>query len=130
MRTILQINLDGEVVGKYNSITEASQATGITIAGISYVVNGHRQTAGHYRWKYLYPAKPLIKKVTQVSPTDHYSRGRKVASLDENGELRTYNSIDEASKELNTTKQMLLYAIQGTLKKVRERKWYWADSIM
>lgn len=124
------MNLDGEVVGKFNSLTEASQATGITIAGISYVVNGHRQTAGHYRWKYLHPAKPFINKVTQVSPTDHYNRGRKVASLDENGELRTYNSIDDAARELNTTKQMLLYAIQGTLKKVRDRKWYWADSIV
>jgi len=130
MRTILQINLDGEVIGKYNSLTEASQATGITIAGISYVVNGHRQTAGHYRWKYLHPAKPFIKKVTSVSPTDHYSRGRKVASLDENGNLCTYNSIDEAAKQLKTTKKMIEYAIQGTLKVVRGKKWYWADSIM
>lgn len=37
----------------YDSITFASESTGINRTGISKVVTGERKTAGGYHWKYV-----------------------------------------------------------------------------
>lgn len=43
---------DGEVVGEYSSLTEASKATGLTISNICHVCRGIRKTAGGFTWEY------------------------------------------------------------------------------
>lgn len=42
----------GNLVGKYNSIKEASECSGVHASGISNVVKGNAKTAGGYFWKY------------------------------------------------------------------------------
>lgn len=43
---------DGEIVGQYESLTEASKATGVNAGNISNVLTGQRKTAGGFTWEY------------------------------------------------------------------------------
>jgi len=51
-KPVLQIDKDGNVVGEYYGITEASKKTGIHRQNISDVLNGRRKHARDYFWKY------------------------------------------------------------------------------
>ena len=50
---VLQIDLEGNTIAKYKSLTEASRKTGINLTSISNVCNGKRNTAGGYIWRKL-----------------------------------------------------------------------------
>ena len=52
-KQVQQISTDGTVVGKYNSITDASKATSIGITSISNCCLGRAKTAGGYIWKFF-----------------------------------------------------------------------------
>jgi len=49
-REILQVSKQGEVIQKWNSITEAQRELGIT--GVGNALTGRSKTAGGYIWKY------------------------------------------------------------------------------
>lgn len=51
-KTVLQYTKTGELVAKYNSLQEASDAIGISKNNLSYVCHGGRKTAKGYIWKY------------------------------------------------------------------------------
>lgn len=51
-RQVFQCDLDGNIIGYFNSIREASFITGINNSSISFVCVGKRKTAGGYIWKY------------------------------------------------------------------------------
>ena len=48
---VLQIDLEGNTIAKYKSLTEASRKTGINLTSISNVCNGKRNVAGGYIWR-------------------------------------------------------------------------------
>lgn len=50
--SILQISLDGEVVGEFLRIKDASLSSGIRGDDINRVLSGKRKTTGGYRWEY------------------------------------------------------------------------------
>lgn len=49
---VVQYTLEGELVQKYFSITEAAKVTGIDSSGISKCCRGKLKTTGGYVWKY------------------------------------------------------------------------------
>ena len=52
-RKIYQLDLVGNIIAEYNSVTEASKAVGASnAAGIFAVANGRQNTAYGYKWKY------------------------------------------------------------------------------
>ena len=51
-KTVLQINLEGEIVAEYDSATIAAKETNSSLPGISLVCNGKRKTHNGYVWKY------------------------------------------------------------------------------
>ena len=51
-KSITQRTIDGIFVKSYNSITEASTATGISFASISHCLCGITEKAGGYKWEY------------------------------------------------------------------------------
>lgn len=51
-KTVLQLNLAGEVVAEYVSATAAAEATNSQVSGISLVCNQKRKTHNGYIWKY------------------------------------------------------------------------------
>ena len=51
-RSVIQMNMDGNVLGVFSSISEAHRSTGVFNSNISYACSGKRKTAGGYKWKY------------------------------------------------------------------------------
>ena len=51
-KKVSQYTQDGDLIGVYSSIREASRETGVDRVGISWCVNGKQKTAGKYIWKY------------------------------------------------------------------------------
>ena len=51
-RKVCQYSKSGEQISLFESITEASKVTGITISNIYRCANGERKTAGGFLWKF------------------------------------------------------------------------------
>jgi len=51
-KSIIQLDLNGEFVNNYNSITEASLETNINKSNISSCCNGNRKKSGGFIWKF------------------------------------------------------------------------------
>lgn len=51
-KKVIQLNMNGEKLDRYESISEASRKTKIQISNISYCLSGKRKTAGGYLWKH------------------------------------------------------------------------------
>ena len=52
-KSVIQIDLDGRTLYKYESVTEASKLTGCNKTSIAKVCRGERKSCGGYNWKYL-----------------------------------------------------------------------------
>lgn len=50
-KPVLQYVLDGSLLAEHSSISAASRASGLSVASISYCVNGKIKMAGGYVWK-------------------------------------------------------------------------------
>lgn len=53
MKPVAQLDIGGNIIQKFSSLTEASKNTGILISSISHVLLGHQKKSGGYKWKYL-----------------------------------------------------------------------------
>lgn len=49
--SILQLDLNGKVIGKYHSVKEASIKSNISVSSINNAISGRRKSAGGYIWK-------------------------------------------------------------------------------
>lgn len=52
-KKIIQCDLDDNFIKEYQSVSEASRQTGITITSISYSANKKRKTGGGYLWHFV-----------------------------------------------------------------------------
>lgn len=52
-KKVKQYDKENNLINTYESISEASRRTGITIASISYSANGKRKTGGGYIWHFV-----------------------------------------------------------------------------
>lgn len=51
-KTVLQLDLSGNIINEYFSIMESSRQTNINRGNISNVCTGRAKTAGGYKWQY------------------------------------------------------------------------------
>lgn len=51
-KCVLQLSKSGELINRFNSISEASRQVGIKISSISHVCNGISKSAGGYLWRF------------------------------------------------------------------------------
>jgi group I intron endonuclease len=89
-KTVIQLDLNKNMVAEYESISHASRVTGIGISSISKCCNKQCQSAGGYLWEF--------KDDNYNSTTK--SKAIPVIQFDKNGNFITeYNSISEANRE-------------------------------
>ena len=65
-RAVKQYDLEGNFIGEYRSIKEASRQTGCSVSGISYVCSGRRESAKGFKFKYI--NEDLINRPATTSP--------------------------------------------------------------
>ena len=51
-KKVIQLDLNGNIVNEFVSMTEANKTTGISLVGISACCTGRNKTSGGYKWKY------------------------------------------------------------------------------
>jgi hypothetical protein len=52
-KAVIQYTKDGEFVCEFKSMTEASNALGLRLDGISNALSGRTKSCGGYVWKYM-----------------------------------------------------------------------------
>lgn len=55
MKAIFQMNLNGQIIKRFDGIVEAQRETNIKQKNISNCVNKHSKTAGGYKWRFVEP---------------------------------------------------------------------------
>jgi hypothetical protein len=101
-RSIVQLDLDGNIINTFESITEASRITGISEVCFNQVLNGKRKTTHGYSFRYN-DQKPKRKynciKYSVSFQNHNNMHKRQVLQFDEAGNyIATYESISAASK--------------------------------
>lgn len=51
-KVVLQMNFEGEIIARWNSLTEAAQVLGIDVRGISAACHNKIKTSGGFRWSF------------------------------------------------------------------------------
>jgi group I intron endonuclease len=110
-RPILQYSLNGDFIKEWSSITEAQET--YKTKHISACANGKRNNAAGYYWQY--------KTEGQIPQKINLPRSKnesKIAQVDEQGNvIREFNSIKDASKELQLNYSGISNVLQGYQKK-------------
>ncbi|MFA9480391.1 hypothetical protein ACERK3_19145 [Phycisphaerales bacterium AB-hyl4] len=109
-----QIGEDGQVVGWYPSIVEASEAMGLQGKGIGQAIaKGYRAAGYHWRKATSPPAEPLPE--APPPPHPHTTRPgyiTQVEKLDDEGNVvGRFESLAQASRETNVPKQCIANAV-------------------
>ena len=60
-KKVIQMDIEGNFIAKYDSITDAAKAVNMDNSSISKVVNGHFENAGGFRWKFLNEGSTTIE---------------------------------------------------------------------
>ncbi|MBQ8984304.1 HNH endonuclease [Candidatus Saccharibacteria bacterium] len=84
VRHIVQIGLDGTFIERWNSIVEASEATGICRTDIQKCCKGERTKAGAFEWKY----------------EEDYEEPKEWWYLDVDGEVCSLSDEDDMTKDM------------------------------
>jgi group I intron endonuclease len=143
-KAVIQYDLDGNYIQKFDTAVEAEQITGTARAGICNSAKGKGKTAGGYIWKY---EDDLLSsdKVTQRLTTSECKKRttfrfnyksvewkiRKVDQYDLNGNyIRSFDSIAEAQKSIGKPNGSTVSAVcRGKLKNTGGYVWRYRDGL-
>lgn len=111
LREVMQYDIDGNLLNKFASITEASKTIGVRISAIQQSCSGYMMTAKGFIWRYKEDADTVMGIVKQLKKPKTISR--KVEAL-VNGKKIVFDSMGKASKELNISRGILrVHSRQG-----------------
>lgn len=97
-KPVNQLTLDGGFIRRWESMTEAGNALGISRTHISSVCRGRRKNAGGFRWEYADP-----KAHTSVDRNHHITR------IAPDGTVKEFPSMLQASKSIGRNSTTLAY---------------------
>lgn len=134
---IIQINNDGQIVGEFKSIKEASDFTGINNVTIGDCANkrNNRLTAGGFRWDKISFGTDLStlyyeKFHYNVKPKDTYFSKRKVNRYDlEDNYIDTFDSLTEAGEFINKDSSGIIECCKGNQKTSGGYKWFYCNDL-
>ena len=97
-QSVIQMDLDGNVIKEYSTMTQAQNETGINVKNISRAANGDRKTAGGYIWK-LSSGRTIKLNQYRRNKTNSYC-SKPVLQYDLNGTLLSeYKSVIDVVKQ-------------------------------
>ena len=110
--------MNGNLIGIYNSLTEAEKETGVNNANISATCKGRYEQCQGYIFKYADDDSPVKKTRKHRKPVAMYSL---------NGEyIKTFKSIKEASRDLKIADTHISDCCKGKYKQCGGYIWRYA----
>jgi hypothetical protein len=117
-RPVYQLNMDGEIVAKFESLTAAEIATGITARSIQQVCCGRLRVVKNFGWVYqenYVPGTKIREKAYAKKVVEQYF-------LD--GDLICeYESVDAAARDMGVSPSSLAAACRGEQKTCQGYIW-------
>lgn len=118
VKAIAQYDRNGVFIKQWDSITEASNATGIQLGDISSCCNGKKGTAGDYQWRFF------TGDQNNINPYVIDMSRHKVIQYDDNGViLHIWNSLKEIKETLHCNTNNISSVCNGTRNKANGYKW-------
>jgi len=119
-KVIIQCDIDGNFIKKYESVTQASKETGIRRSTISGNITGTYKTAGGYIFVYEnnYPIKNIEKYI-------HKKKGRKILQVDQNTNeiLDSFDRVADAGRKLGVNYKSIHKVLDQANKTAFGYKW-------
>ncbi len=118
-RAVYQMDMDGTIITKFDSIKEASIQTGIHNRSINPVCKGKRHTAGGYRWRYVSDdtwqpqANRHSKRVEQLTVKDKF--------------ICLFQDANEAAQEVECSPSSIRAACVGSIKTLKGFHWKYRE---
>jgi hypothetical protein len=151
-KTIIQFDINKNILAEFDSIKEASEKTGIIKQNISAVLNNKRKTSGGFIWEYKNKSdklqghlkKPNIMpkhseetkekmrksaKIGKEHPMFGIKGGKhpsskKIIQKDQEGNtIKIWDSMQSISNELGFTASNICRCCKGTVKRIGGYKW-------
>jgi len=120
MKHIVQCDLDGNLIKRFGSVTEASKELGILRTRISSALTGAAKTAGGYIFVYEenFPIKDLSKYVKK-------KKGHKVAQANpKTGEIiKVFDRMSDAAREFGGSHKHIHYVCDKPTRTAYGYKW-------
>lgn len=110
---VKQYDINGKFIAEYETITQASQATGVDFSKISAVCKGKRKTSGGYVWKYSNDKHIVLKRENKYDPSKDKSAKAVIQYNKEGNVVAEYYSVNDAARK---NPGMLRSAIQQNLR--------------
>lgn len=110
---VKQYDINGNFIREYETITQASQVTGVNLSKISAVCKGKRKTSGGYVWKYSNDKHIVLKRANTYDPSKDKSAKAVVQCDKEGNVVAEYYSISDVARK---NPDMLRSAIQQNLR--------------
>ena len=123
-REVVQIDVDGNIVATYESITEASNTTGIKNSTISRCCAKDGTTAGGFVWKYADQDYDIEK----IKSTNYKKRPTRLPVIQydlEGNFIAEYKSIADAVRNTNASKTRILSCCHGEQEQTKGFIWKW-----
>lgn len=95
-KAVTQMDLEGNEIKVWNSISEASKVLGLQPSKISAVCGCHRKTTGGFRWKF-----------TDVSKHQSVNKNHRVTRVSPSGDRVEYLSMLKASESIGVNSSTL-----------------------
>lgn len=117
LRPIVQLDLKGNYVNEYASISEASKITGILSGNITSAFTRENHYSSGFYW---FDKTDYYRGNYKILETRFSKFMFKIDKYDKNNNyICSYNNIPEASKELGTTNYSILRVIIGKRKSIK-----------
>lgn len=114
---VLQYDLDGNLLNRFETVKEAQEATGVSNSKISAVASGNRKTAGGYVWKYTQPVKHQKNKSNRIYDVSKDKCAKPILQYDMQGNLiAEYPSIRIASDSTQLGRTNIIHNLKGESK--------------
>lgn len=114
---VLQYDLDGNLLNRFETVKQAEEATGVNNSKISAVASGKRKTAGGYVWKYTTPPKHHKNKREVVYDVTKDKSAKAVLQCDMQGNvIAEYPSIRIAADSTQCNRTGIIANLKGRSK--------------
>lgn len=132
-QAVNQYDLEHNFIAQYKTMTEASKATGVSVAKISLAAKKERKTSGGYIWEYVNEKKIKQGKSSFVYDVNKDKNAKSVMQYSLDGEfIKEYRSIAEATRENNfNNRTNIIQNLKGKTKYAYGYVWkYKQDNIV
>lgn len=111
-RKIYQLDIDNNIVNKWDTIKEAYETMGLSRTSINQVLSGINKTAGGHYWCYKENYNKKKKKHTKY---DTNKKSIIQLNINSNNIIKIWNSLSEASQYLSNKNNCSIKAIKSNI---------------